>query len=143
MSITAINAIAGICFALLTIEFVYVLLRLAFSDRKSRIAFLKNFKIGRCAIVYVIAIPLYLAGHMYGGKSFFDGLFSAVHQCVNLVVLKYSTDSVATLMKESAFYAAILLLYLGRVQRAVIYIFFGGNAHMEKGERRICQAQQP
>lgn len=108
MSITAINAIAGICFALLTIEFVYVLLRLAFSDRKSRIAFLKNFKIGRCAIVYVIAIPLYLAGHMYGGKSFFDGLFSAVHQCVNLVVLKYSTDSVAMLMKESAFYAATM-----------------------------------
>ena len=108
MSAAAVNTIAGICFALLTIEFVYVLCRLAFSDRRRRLVFLKNFKVGRCAIVYVIAIPLYLIGHMYGGKTFFDGLFSAINQCVNLVVLKYSTDSVAQLMGDNVFYATTM-----------------------------------
>lgn len=47
MSAAAVNTIAGICFALLTIEFVYVLCRLAFSDRRRRLVFLKNFKVGR------------------------------------------------------------------------------------------------
>ena len=108
MNITIVNAIAGICFALLTIEFVYVLYKLAFSNRKRRLAFLKNFKVGRCAVVYVIAIPLYLVGHIYGGTTFLDGFFTAIHQSVNLVVLKYSTDTVALLMGDSAFYAATM-----------------------------------
>lgn len=106
MSNAAVNAVTGICFALLTCELIYVFYNLVFKDRRGTLAFLRNFKKGRCAIVYVIAIPLYLIGHLYVGTNFPEAFFSAVNQCVNLVVLKYSTSTVSQLLAENSFYFA-------------------------------------
>ena len=37
------------------------------AKREKRIAFLRGFKKGKCAIVYITAVPLYFIGHLFAG----------------------------------------------------------------------------
>ena len=103
---TAVYVVTAICFALLTLEVGYVAVNVIVKKRPDRIAFLRGFKKGKFAIVYFTAIPLFCAGHMYAGSEFLDAFFDAIHQVVNLVVLKYSTSSITLLMGANTFFAA-------------------------------------
>ena len=93
-----------ICFAALVLEVVLVALGILVKSRPARIAFVRGFKKGKCAVIYLTAIPLYCVGHLHAGKDFLDAFFSAVNKIINLVVLKYDTGSISALMAEDRFY---------------------------------------
>lgn len=99
-----INFVTAVCFVVLTAEVLYVLISLIVKNRANRIAFLRSFKKGKCAIIYFSAIPLFCIGQMYAGADFFAAFFKAVSEIINLVVLKYSTSAVQALFDANLFY---------------------------------------
>ena len=119
---TIINFVTAICFAILTAEVLYMVISLLVKNRADRIAFLRSFKKGKCAIIYFSAIPLFCIGHMYAGADFIAAFFSAVNQIINLVVLKYSTSTVQALMDANLFYT--ITMYYGFVLVGLNALFF-------------------
>ena len=94
-----------VCLALLGVEALYVLLSVLCRSRAERVNFVRGFKNGKCAIVYVIALPLYWIGHMYSGDAPLSAFFDAVKSIVELVVLKYDLPSIRLLMQDSLLYS--------------------------------------
>lgn len=66
----AYNVVTAICFTLLTVAVIYTAVSFAVKSREDRIAYLRSFKKGKCAVVLVLAIPLFCIGFMYGGADF-------------------------------------------------------------------------
>ncbi len=102
-----IRLITIFAFALLVAEPLYVLIGYLRKrgDREKKITFLRNFKMGKCVIVYITAVPLYFIGHLYSGMNILDSFFVAVSKIIGLVVLGYDTSSVAELMGDYPFYS--------------------------------------
>ncbi|MBQ7906721.1 MAG: hypothetical protein IJ309_01965 [Clostridia bacterium] len=105
------NVITAICLLALFAELIFVITSVIIKKRADRIAFLRTFKKGKCAIIYVIAIPLYFIGILYAeaeaitGNTILNTFFASVHEIINLVVLKYDVSPIASLMEASPFYA--------------------------------------
>lgn len=93
----AVTVVTSICFTILATVLAVLFVYLIRARREKRIAFLKSYKYGKFAIIYIIAIPLYLVGHMYlqSELDFFNALFSAIDKSAALVVLMYKTESIA------------------------------------------------
>lgn len=104
------NVITAICLGLLIIQGLYMIINAFGKKRPDRIAFIRGFKNGKCALIYITAIPLYLIGHIYSGKDMLDAFFLAVNKIVNLVVLKYDITSIEQLMKDNYFYYITIYL---------------------------------
>ena len=117
-----INCITAICFGILTAEVLYMAISLIVRDRAERIEFLRSFKKGKCAIIYFSAIPLLMTGQMYGGADFFVAFFGAINQTINLVVLKFSTASVQSLVDANLFYK--ITMYYAFVIVGINALFF-------------------
>lgn len=98
------NVVTAICFALLSFFGVYVLMNTILKSHAERVAFLRGFKKGKCALIYVVCVPLYCMGIMYAGSGFFKALFTGVSKTVGTVVLKYDISSIEALLAENAFY---------------------------------------
>lgn len=92
------------CLVVLTLELLLVITNIVLKKRPERIAFLRSFKKGKCAIIYVTAIPLYCIGHIYAGQSFVPAFFNAISKIVQLVVLRYDIESVQGLMQAEPLY---------------------------------------
>ena len=92
------------CLVILSLELLFVITNVALKKRPERIAFLRSFKKGKCAIIYVTAIPLYCAGFMYGGQSFLPAFFNSINKIVQLVVLRYDIGSIQGLMQANPLY---------------------------------------
>lgn len=80
-------------------------------DRYERITYLRNFKKGKCLLVYIIAIPLYFVGYFYGGAdsgsdvpAMVDIMVSTINDVRDLVVLKYKFSGVEKLMQDNSYY---------------------------------------
>lgn len=98
------NIITAICLGLLIIQGVYMLINMFVKDRPEKISFIRGFKNGKCAMIYLTAIPLYWIGHVYAGNNALNSFFVAINKIVNLVVLKYDTSSIEKLMEDNGFY---------------------------------------
>lgn len=92
------------CLAVLIIELIAILINIILKKRSERIAFLRSFKKGKCAIIYVTAIPLYCIGHMYAGQNFLAAFFAAINKVITLVVLRYDIGSIQNLMQDDLLY---------------------------------------
>ena len=92
------------CLVILSLELLAVLVNTILKKRPQRIAFLRSFKKGKCAIIYVTAIPLYFVGHLYAGQDLPKAFFNAISKIINLVVLKYDVGSVEALMNVDPLY---------------------------------------
>ncbi len=88
----------------LILELLFVIVNSLLKQRSDRIAFIRSFKKGKCAIIYLTAIPLYCVGHIYAEKDFLEAFFLAVNKIINLVVLKYDTASIDALMQHDDLY---------------------------------------
>lgn len=100
----AYNIVTAICFALLTGFGVYFAVACLCKKHRARVEFVRSFKKGKIAIIYVISIPLYFIGHLYAGKTWLESLFQAINKVINTVVLKYDTGSIYSLMEQNGFY---------------------------------------
>ncbi len=99
-----INVVTAICACVLVAEAVFVIINAFKKNRAERIMFLRGFKKGKCAIIYVTAIPLYCMGHIYNGQDLLKAFFGAVSKIINLVVLKYDTSSIDSLIAVNQLY---------------------------------------
>ncbi len=99
------RTVTVICLAILIIQSLTVIANIIFKKRADRIIFIRGFKKGKCAIIYLIAIPLYWIGHIYSGQNVINAFFGAVHRIINLVVLKYEVNTIEALMKADALYS--------------------------------------
>lgn len=56
---TLYNAVAVLCIVAMALIVLYPVVKLSFSDRRERLKYLKDFKKGKFAAIYTVAIPLY------------------------------------------------------------------------------------
>ncbi len=98
-SILSISCI--IVLAAITIGYVFAIFT---KERSKRIDFIRKFKKGNCAIVYMVAIPLYWIGHIYAGERVFSAFFTAINKTMILVVLRYDMSSILSLMADNNIY---------------------------------------
>ena len=93
---TALSVVSTICFVILIVALTALIAYLIFAGREKRIAFLKSYKYGKFALIYVVALPMYLVGHLYlqTELNFFSALFSAIDKVAALVVLMYKMETI-------------------------------------------------
>ncbi len=78
---------------------------LAVKKRADRITYIRNFKKGKGALIYFVAIPMYWLAYSYSGVSALNGFFTSVRKSVELVVLKYDTAPIEPLAAASPLYS--------------------------------------
>lgn len=120
----AVTVVTSICFIILALSLAVLFVYLVRASREKRIAFLKSFKYGKFAIIYIIAIPLYLVGHMYlqSELDFFNALFSAIDKSASLVVLMYKTESIAGIVNTWYWFNIYFIFSLVTVN-AALFVF--------------------
>lgn len=122
----AMKAGTWICLAAmgLLVAIFFGMLLSKVKKRAERINFLRSFKIGKCTFIYVPAVLLYWIGHVYAGQDFWGGLFSAVGKIVQLVVLRYDTNSIKPLLEVYPLYRATVYICFALVLvNALIFAF--------------------
>lgn len=85
-------------------------LAIAKKQREQRIDFIRKFKKGNCIVVYFAAIPLFLMESLYLGETFLSSLFRAIDQTMGLVVLRFDTSALASLMAASRLFTVTVYL---------------------------------
>ena len=93
-----------VCLAILIIELLSAIIYGGLQDRPRRVAFVRSFKKGKCAFIYLTTVPLYFIGHYYTMQDPLKALFTAIPKTVNLVVLQYDTTTINALMQENSLY---------------------------------------
>lgn len=82
---------------LLIILMVFIVSRIVIKfvkfNKAERLEYIKDFKKGKFAIIYVIAVPLFTMAKLYDGGNFFVSFFSSITNAIELIVLKYSIGS--------------------------------------------------
>ena len=101
MIFSSISVISIVVLAIITIAYMLAIFT---KGRSKRIDFIRKFKKGNCAIVYLVAIPLYWMGHVFAGENIFPSLFSAINKTMVLVVLRYDLSSIKALMAANSIY---------------------------------------
>ena len=93
-----------VCLAILIIELLSAIIYGGLQDRAKRVAFVRSFKKGKCAFIYLTTVPLYFIGHYYTMQDPLKALFTAIPKTVNLVVLQYDTTTISDLMQVNSLY---------------------------------------
>ncbi len=110
-----IRIVTVFCLAVLVLEFILLMtkgiLKWIFNKRPQFIAFLRSFKKGKFAVIYISAIPLYFVGHVYAGQDYLLAFFNSVNKTINLVALKYDTGSIQALMQDDLLYKYTIYIY--------------------------------
>lgn len=111
-----VQVITAFSILLLVAEILFVIFNLIFKKRKDRITFLRSFKNGKFAIIYLTAYPLWWVGHLWAGKeSILHSLFSTINEILSLVVMKYEVGSISGLMAENRAYRYTVYLCFAMV----------------------------
>lgn len=119
---TLYNAVAVLCIVAMALIVLYPIVKLSFSDRRERLKYLKDFKKGKFAAIYTVAIPLYWIAGCFAGSTVADGLMNAVGSGIKLVVLEYDTSSASALMEANpVFNAAMYMLFVLVAVNAVVF----------------------
>ena len=111
--------------------------------RPDRIAFVRSFKRGKCAIMFLVAVPLFWIGIVYTKTAqgievnMFNQFFTAVQKVFSLILLQFDVASVEALMRDMELYAvAVYLCYFLAILNAGLFTMsfvgqsmwlFGGN----------------
>lgn len=101
------------------------------ADAAGRLRFLKSFKLGKFAIIYIISIPLFWLAFHYNGYDFGGSLLLAIASSVDLVVLKFNYAAVANLMNDSVYFKVVILIcYVLVVLNALLFTFTLFGQHL-------------
>ena len=101
MSLVVCNFITAVCLVIQVIYALTIIVRIFASPRKNAVSYLRNFKKGRFAIIYVATLPLYIVAFMYADYKFSLAFFSALAKMVDLIVLKYNYNDLSALLNAS------------------------------------------
>ena len=110
------NVITAICLLLMGVCLVSVISKIALTykrqQREERIEYLRDYKKGRMALIYICVFPLLLIGFLYEKQPFIDALASTFSSIVDMVVLKFGPSDVQALMDASLLYkCAVYISY--------------------------------
>lgn len=119
-----INAVTAICLVLMLAIIATTIIKLFTLDRAGKYEYIKNFKRGKFALIYLVAVPLYWIGIVYGGVSVGKAFLSAIKISVDLVLLKCDYVSVAALISANVFYhVTVDICYLLVIINAILFVF--------------------
>lgn len=132
------RVVMAVCFVLLILEVLYLLANVIFKKRRQRITFIRGFKNGKFAVIYLTAIPLYWIGHIYAKIDTIDAFFLAVNKIINLVVLKYDVSSIEALMKAEPLYREIIYFCFVLVGiNAILFTISLSAQHLWSGIQKV------
>ncbi len=106
------DIVSLVCMAILAAIVLTVGVKIAVLRRPDKINYIRNFKKGKCAIVYVVAIPLFFLNNIYVGKTVFEAVLDAASKAIYLIALKYDTSSVKELAAVSPIFKATVYFCL-------------------------------
>ena len=133
------NLVSALCLASLVGIVVWMIVSYKkLAVREEKIKFVRSFKEGRCAIVYICAIPVYLMGHIYSGEIF-EAPFLMLNELVDLLVLKYDFGTLSALMAQSSLYS--VTVYCLFVLVACNVFMFALSLFGQKVEYRVKNAE--
>ncbi|MBO5773404.1 MAG: hypothetical protein J6R44_01085, partial [Clostridia bacterium] len=101
---TLTYVLSSICLLYMLALVGLICYKFAVLDRKGRLAFIKGFKKGKFALIYLSAIGLFFLGSYYDGTPFWGTILTAIKNSVDVVVLKYNYGAVASLMQDNVLY---------------------------------------
>lgn len=102
------NIVIALCLVCMLAIVVGVIVRLFLLKRDEKLKFLKEFKKGQFALIYIVAIPMYWMGIAYSGASLWEALLRSVKASIELVVLSYNYSLVSALMADNMFYRVVM-----------------------------------
>ncbi len=100
------DILSAIIIAFLFLLLLAVIVKFAKAEnREEKIKFIRSFKMGKCAIIYVAAIPIFWMGLVFSGDGIFEGFFHAIDNAISLVTLGYDFSKVSQLMERSVVFS--------------------------------------
>ncbi len=81
-----------------------VVFQLLKSSRKERLKYIKSFKRGKFALIYIALIPLYFLAYRHNGLTIDGSIWQAINGAAEAVVLKYHYMDVSSLANAHLFY---------------------------------------
>ncbi len=119
-----------ICLFYLVLLALYVIINTV--DRKKRAAFLRDFKKGKFALLYIVCFPLFFIGAYYGAcyehggsisiSEWFRTGFTMIHKTIETVALKFDFSSIEKLMSDNKLYElAVYTCFLFSVLNALMF----------------------
>lgn len=97
-----------LCYIVLIFEIFYIMYLiikyLILKNQHEHISFIRSFKKGKCAIIFLTTIPLYWIGNFYAGKDLLSSFFYSISRVGKLVVLEFDTSSISSLMESNSLY---------------------------------------
>ena len=125
------STISILCLGLMIIGLLSVIANFIRKNRAERIAYIRSFKKGKGAVIYLFAVPLYWIGNVYAGDSILDGFFNSVRRIVDLIVLKYDISSVQALVNANAIYRFTLYFcFILVCLNAILFVFSLVNQYL-------------
>ncbi len=119
-----VDVVSIMCMILMIMTILVIIINLCRKDKSQRVSYLRNFKKGQGAVIYIFSIPLFFIGYFYVGHNWLDSCFYAIRKGVELIVLRYDISPIKTLIEENAIYStAIYLCYILVCLNAIIFIF--------------------
>lgn len=106
----AYNIISIACICILAGTFLYVLAKIILLKRTEKILFIRDFKKGKVAIVYIVALALYFVANLHAEQTLVQAFSDAFENAVDLLAFKISADNAFALAESNALYNFTLYL---------------------------------
>ena len=134
-----VEIVSWICLGILALEVLSVIFSILLKKHRSeRIERLRSFKRGKCALIYVVALPLYFMGFVYAGEDMLYAFFKSISKMISLVVLSYDTSGINKLMGDSDIYEiAIYTCFVLVCLNAIVFTLSLFSQYLWMGIRRI------
>ncbi len=118
-----------ICIAILLVIALSFFVECKCRDRAGLIDFLRQFKKGKCAIIYIAALPLYLMGLIYSKEmTVTQAIFTSVNRSVNLIAMRFDFGEIDKLIAENLIYAiAVYICFIMVAINAAIFFMSLGH----------------
>ncbi len=103
---------------------IHNVVRYCRADRTKKYKQLKSFRKGTFGLIYLGAIPLYLAGNLFNEINLFKAIFDSFSQALLLVALNFKWDVVTPLAQTFFFYKiAVYLCFAAAICNATMFTF--------------------
>lgn len=117
------NAVSVLCLIIMLVIVYNVASKIIKYNRPDKISYIRNFKKGKCAVIYVVAVPLFFMANLFSGSNAFESLIDGLNYSINLIALKFDASTVKALGAESVIfnvsvYTCLVLVILNTVMFA-------------------------
>lgn len=84
-----ISVISIVCTAIMLVMVVRLVVKFYHLNRTERIEYVKSFKKGKCILINLVAVPLYLLAGLDAGKGTGEAILYSISKSIGLVVLSF------------------------------------------------------